>query len=150
MKRSSSQVKWKNKFNTRTSLTNISCLVTGFDSFNDADHNPSADIAMTVPSYLHLKKGALNVSIENMILPTVGNKAWSILKRAIDRLPSKTPSVLIMLGQAANRKVIGLERFALNFRDYSIEDNTGRRIVAKPIDVRHQRLLELKLRLRGL
>ena len=38
-----------------------------------------------------------------------------------------------MLGVAENRKSIGLERFALNIQDYSIEDNGGHKRVGRKI-----------------
>jgi pyroglutamyl-peptidase len=134
MKEGRSQAKTGNMLKTSTSLSNMSCLVTGFDPFNDFYHNPSASIAMALPSYLHLKKQNLQVSINSMVLPTEGKQAWKLLKSAIDELPSTEPAIILMLGQAANRKVISLERFALNFRDYRIKDNAGRMHVAQTID----------------
>jgi pyroglutamyl-peptidase len=136
MNKQSSQVKRKNSFNTGTSLKSISCLVTGFDPFNDAYENPSASIAKAMPNYLNLKKSDLKVSIKSIILPTIGDKAWSMLKSQIDALPPKKNSIIVMIGQAAKRKVIGIERFALNFRDYKIKDNTGKMFIAQRINVR--------------
>ena len=134
MKIGQSQAKKSNKLKTDISLPTINCLVTGFDPFNDAYHNPSAAIAMSMPSGLSMKRPDLDVVIRKLVLPCVGDKAWSILKQTIDDLPVKSPAILIMLGLAANRKVISLERFALNFQDYKFKDNDGRIIEAQVID----------------
>ncbi len=152
MKTDRSQVKSPNKLKTRILLSNIGCLVTGFDPFNNSYRNPSAELANAMPSCLNLKKSSLKVSISSMVLPSAGKKAWTILKAAIDELPSKKPSIIILLGQAANRKVIGLERFALNFRDYRIKDNAGQMYIAEAIDktapeaIRNKAPIELALK----
>lgn len=120
----------------------ITCLVTGFDAFNQAATNPSGQAVQIFPEALHglfvptvpgansgkateLRK--IDVEVRKLILPTSSRRGWKAIKDALDYLLSKRSSriVIVMTGQASGRKMLSLERFAMNQRDYAIADNDG-------------------------
>ena len=119
-------------------------VVTGFNSFGKNLENPSGLTAAGLPSMLEF--GGKTVEIEGLLLDTCCKQSWAGVKKALAgssgssrssrarsitsaRSPrgsqSKLPTILILMGLAANRDALNLERLALNVRDYPIKDNHG-------------------------
>lgn len=98
-------------------------LITGFEPFNGDSINPSAELAVSVSK----RRG-----YESLILPVVYEKAFKVLKEHLEENPTK---FVLMLGQAAGRPKISLERVALNFQDSSLPDGEGVLAIEKPIDL---------------
>ena len=91
-------------------------LITGFDSFNGADINPSWEAV----SRLEDKIG--NYKLYKLKLPTVYAKAAEIL---LAKASGILPDVIISVGQAAGRDAVTPERIAVNIRAARIADNEG-------------------------
>jgi pyroglutamyl-peptidase len=110
-------------------------VVTGFNSFGKNLDNPSGLTATGLPSTLEF--GGKSVDIDGLLLDTCCKQSWNGLKKSMaqsTRVGSsrssrsnrpKTPTILILMGLAANRDALNLERLALNVRDYPIKDNHG-------------------------
>jgi pyroglutamyl-peptidase len=89
-------------------------LLTGFEPFGGDDHNPSAVIAQALESQ----------QVAVRILPVDGEKIQAALEQAISQTQ---PEALIMLGLARGRTRLSLERVAINWLEYRLADNAGRR-----------------------
>lgn len=100
-------------------------LVTGFDAFDKLKSNPSQTIVETLGGSIKLPGSKGEIFVDTMVLPTCC-KAWTKLKRQLDANRG-IYGAIILTGVAAKRDKISLERFALNIRDYRIEDNGGHR-----------------------
>lgn len=100
-------------------------LITGFEPFNGATVNPSAEIARCLHGR-HIR-GHEVVGIE---LPCRFGQAVTVLKK---HLRSLDPVLVICLGQAGGRTGITPERIAINIDDASIADNAGRQPVDRPV-----------------
>jgi pyroglutamyl-peptidase len=111
-------------------------VVTGFNSFGKNLENPSGLAATGLPSMLEF--GGKTVEIEGLLLDTCCKQSWIGVKKALSGSSrarsitsarsgsrSKPPTILILMGLAANRDALNLERLALNVRDYPIKDNHG-------------------------
>ena len=126
MKSTSPQAKQDFRLNNNKSTERLNCLVTGFDPFEDNPFNPSEAIVNTLPASIILPGSKMPVSLNGLVLPVCGEKAWPILKDVLnDMTANKKPCVIVMLGLAATRKNINLERFALNILDGDRKDNYG-------------------------
>jgi pyroglutamyl-peptidase len=102
----------------------IKFIVTGFNSFGKNLENPSGLAAISLPSQLDI--GQQTVEIHSFVLETCCTAAWTKVKRLL-RSSADQKTVLILMGLAARRDVLNLERLALNVRDYPIKDNHGHR-----------------------
>jgi pyroglutamyl-peptidase len=100
-------------------------LLTGFEPFDGATVNPSAEIVRR----LHGRKSGGN-PIAGVVLPCRFREATAVLDREIRRLD---PALVICLGQAGGRAEITPERIAINVDDARIPDNAGRQPVDRPI-----------------
>jgi pyroglutamyl-peptidase len=103
-------------------------IVTGFNRFGENLENPSGLTARSLPSELAL--GHHKLLIESLVLQTCCENGWSSLHQALKKKNRKVEnkdrrSVLILMGLAATRESLNIERFALNVRDYAIKDNCG-------------------------
>ncbi len=107
------------------------CIVTGFDAFAGAESNPTEILVKRLPQFL-AARGKGKVPIVTGVLPTCCAGSWKTLKGLL-RDKGSRKAVLVMLGQAAGRQTIGLERVALNLRDYRIPDNEGHQWAAEKI-----------------
>lgn len=96
-------------------------LISGFDAFGKDTYNPSYE------AILNIKSHDL-IDIVKVQLPTKYNIAGNMI---IDRLQASYFDYVFLVGQAAGRKEITLEKYALNTMNSSIEDNAG----FKPIDL---------------
>ncbi len=98
-------------------------LLTGFTPFPGVEVNPSALVVeriITPPE----------VELIREILPVIFTTAGEQLKGLIRQ---HQPDALIMLGVAAGRESISLERFALNINDAAKPDNEGALATGNPI-----------------
>lgn len=141
-------MKKNKKTKTESSLQNprITCLLTGFDAFNKSAANPSGQAVEVFPAAIHglfVPGGAdrtkadtrktdvnmrkIDVDVRKLVLPTSSKRGWKAIKEALDYLIARRSSriVIVMTGLASGRKMLSLERFAMNQRDYGIADNDG-------------------------
>src|SRR5208283_3434797 len=116
-------------------------LLTGFDAFAGDKYNPSQLVVESFPDVLKSKargrtKEATAIHIRKQVLPTAGASGWKILKEALDRTVEQCagPVMVLMLGVAAKRKTLNLERFAMNLRDYRLADNNGEQPLDEAIE----------------
>lgn len=100
-------------------------LLSGFEPFDGADRNPSAEIVAAIaadpPSGVDLRTIVLPVETE--IAPERLLAAWR----------SHRSDVVVMLGEAAGRRELTPEVVAINLRDFSIPDNAGRVVLERPV-----------------
>ena len=92
-------------------------LVTGFEPFDGADHNPSGEVARRLAELRHP-----DCHLVGDVLPVSFARAPALLAAAIE---AHHPDVVIMLGLAENRHAITPERVAINLADAAIADNDG-------------------------
>lgn len=88
-------------------------LVTGFEAFLGESINPSQ---------LLLKSAAQIPGVDTLSLPVAFEKAFPILKT---QLQKENYQFVFLLGQAAQRNKISLERVAINWRETESADNEG-------------------------
>jgi pyroglutamyl-peptidase len=99
-------------------------LVTGFQPFLNETVNPSGLL-------LEALAPEFSQQIETLLLPVSYKKSASTLRA---RWKAKGPyRGLLMLGQAAGRKAVCLERVALNWSETSIADEDGERLKPGPL-----------------
>ncbi|MBI4534155.1 MAG: hypothetical protein HY711_09450 [Candidatus Melainabacteria bacterium] len=109
------------------------CIVSGFDSFGGHASNPSQLVVEALPQSIITTKTNQTIKLTKLVLESCCDKAWNTLQDQLCQLPD--PSVpIILTGLAERRNRIGLERFALNIRDYRIPDNFGHQWTDQPID----------------
>ena len=114
------------RLNINKSLASINCLVTGYDAFEHHKYNPSELIVNACPNEVLLPDAKTRVSLQRLVMPVCGEKAWPKLKKLLDSMSkNKRPCLIIMFGLAAVRTNVELERFALNIRDGNRKDNYG-------------------------
>lgn len=89
-------------------------LLTGFKPFLGQQLNPSELLATDIS-----KK---NNSVESIVLPVEFTASFNILKK---KLQSDQFDYLIMLGQAAGRNKVSLEKIALNWIQTANQDEAG-------------------------
>jgi len=103
----------------------MKCIITGFDAFGPLKRNPSQLILERLNGSLSIPGRRQPVDVDKVLLSTCCSASWKSLRPAL--AGSSEDAVLIMVGVASDRQSIGLERFALNIRDYSMADNGGHR-----------------------
>ncbi len=101
-------------------------LVTGFEPFDGAAHNPSGDLARRLAELGHP-----DCRIVGEVLPVSFARAPALLAAAID---AHHPDVVVMLGLAENRRAITPERVAINLADARIADNDGEQPTDAPLE----------------
>lgn len=111
-------------------------LLTGFVPFGGENINPSQLVAESIK---------LNKLDSVLILPVVYKQAFNIVKSELSR--NKYHAV-VMLGQAAERPKVSLERFATNWCDSSYPDENGKIILEKEIIKNSAMAYRVKLPLR--
>jgi pyroglutamyl-peptidase len=102
-------------------------LITGFEPFGGHTSNPS--IAAAREAAQELSASGIPAVAEE--LPCVFAAAPGALLRAIER---HRPDVVVCVGLAATRRVLSLERVAINVIDARIPDNAGARPVDEPVE----------------
>lgn len=96
-------------------------LVTGFEPFGGEKTNPSWDVCQALPGEI------AGMRVERLRVPCEFRRAIEVAAEAIERT---RPSLVVCLGQAGGRALIGVERVAINVDDARIPDNVG----AQPVD----------------
>jgi len=104
----------------------LTVLVTGFEPFDGADHNPSGDVARRLAELGHP-----DCHLVGEVLPVSFAQAPGLLAAAID---VHHPDIIVMLGLAENRHAITPERVALNLADARIPDNDGAQPTDAPLE----------------
>jgi pyroglutamyl-peptidase len=100
-------------------------LLTGFEPFGTATSNPSEQLARQLSA-----EGLLQTTISHAILPVEARRAPEMLS---ELLLAERPDWCVMLGLAAGRAAISIERVALNLCDFRIPDNAGDQLVDQPV-----------------
>ncbi len=100
-------------------------LLTGFDPFDGAERNASADAVAIVAR--EWQAGMGTVTLVTATLPVEFDRAGEALRQLI---AEHSPDLVIATGVAAGRTAITPERVAVNLRDARIPDNAG----AQPVD----------------
>lgn len=100
-------------------------LVAGFEPFNGQTVNPASQILPALANY-HLPEAQLHCHH----LPVEGPRAHAKLMQLATRYQA---DVVLVLGQAAGRPDITLERVAINVDDFPIPDNGGMQPLDQPI-----------------
>lgn len=102
-----------------------SVLITGFEPFDGAAENPSAQIA------LRLNGSCIEGrEVVGAVLPCVFRGSIRKLKQLMRK---HEPELVICLGQAGGRPLITPERVAINLDDARIADNAGAQPMDRPI-----------------
>lgn len=96
-------------------------LLTGFTTFGEHAANPSQLIVEAL---------AERPDLTAVVLPVAYHAAGARIQELIQ---THQPDAVVMLGLAASRPVIHLERFALNMDDARAPDNTGDLASGRPI-----------------
>lgn len=91
-------------------------LITGFDAFGKDDFNPSFEAIKGLPDTIN------GLEVIKLQLPTKYVEASEII---IDYLDKHKLDYVFLCGQAAGRKEITLEKFAVNIMDARISDNAN-------------------------
>jgi len=107
-------------------------LLTGFEPFEGAPTN-STELVVRHIERLSRDGGshpAFAHEIRTVILPVADRTAGPAMHEALDR---HEPKLIVALGEAAARTSVGIERVAINLRDYRIPDNEGVVVSEQPI-----------------
>ncbi len=102
-----------------------SALVTGFVPFGDVAVNPSQQVAEALDGETI---GA--VRVRSLVLPVEFGVAIERLGEALDR---HRPEVVLALGVAPSRRLVSVERVAINVDDARIADNAARQPIDEPV-----------------
>lgn len=100
-------------------------LLTGFEPFGSATCNPSEQLARQLAA-----EGLPRTTIRHAILPVEARRAPEMLS---ELLLTERPDWCVMLGLAAGRATISIERVALNLCDFRIPDNAGDQLIDQPV-----------------
>ena len=99
-------------------------LVTGFEPFGGDETNPSWDVCKG------LGPEVTGVRVETLLVPCEFRRSIEVVIDAIERLQ---PRLVICLGLAGSRALLGVERLAINVDDARIPDNRGARPLDTPV-----------------
>jgi pyroglutamyl-peptidase len=92
-------------------------LITGFPPFHTHKMNPTESV------FKYLSYDSSKYKLENLILPVDFEHCFTLLEK---RLINDPPDFLFMLGLAANRSELSLERISINFLHSDRKDNLGK------------------------
>jgi pyroglutamyl-peptidase len=99
-------------------------LLTGFEPFDGAAVNPSAEVATLLDGWAFGES-----RVRAAVLPVHHVAAAAAVQALLD---AHDPGVVVHLGLAGGRAQIALERVALNVMDYAIPDNAGYQACDEP------------------
>ncbi len=102
-----------------------SILVAGFEPFNGQAVNPASEV---LPLLANSK--IVDAVVHCHHLPVIGALAHAKLMHLIERYQA---DIVLVLGQAAGRDKLTLERVAINIDDFPIADNAGEQPLDQPI-----------------
>jgi len=91
-------------------------IITAFEPFDNHTMNPTEKLIQDIPKFLY------NAKVIKVTLPVVYNHAFDTLLPYIEK---HQPDVILMLGLAAGRTHVNLERIAININDANVKDNLG-------------------------
>lgn len=100
-------------------------IVTAFEPFGDFEENPTQKVLAELPAFLY------DAKIIKVTLPVIWNQAFSELLPLIDK---HKPALILMLGLAAGRTHVNIERIAINIASSKTADNLGQISHEKPIE----------------
>jgi pyroglutamyl-peptidase len=100
-------------------------LITGFEAFGEVARNPSASLVQRLQGGTVAGHGVVGA-----VLPVVFGKSGDLLRELIRE---NDPVLVLCLGVAASRRVLSLERVAVNLDDAPIADNEGQQPVDLPV-----------------
>ncbi|XAH21702.1 pyroglutamyl-peptidase I [Xylophilus sp. GW821-FHT01B05] len=100
-------------------------LVTGFEPFGGALHNPSLQIAQALDG-----RRVAGRRVVGAVLPTVFGTA---AKQLLALVEQHRPALVLCLGQAGGRAAMSFERVAINLDDAGIPDNAGAQPRDRPV-----------------
>ena len=103
-------------------------LITGFEPFGDVRINPSAVLVERLAGSRIRGRAVIGAT-----LPVVFGAS---AERLIGLIRKNQPQVVVCLGVAPSRRILSLERVALNLNDAGIPDNAGQQPIDRPIDSR--------------
>ena len=92
-------------------------LISGFEPFDGADINPSAEVVESLE-----KDPPPGIDLATTILPVETGVA---AERLLSMIEECGADIVLMLGEARGRSVISIEQVAINLLDFSIPDNAG-------------------------
>ena len=95
-------------------------LISGFEPFDGAAINPSAEVVESLEKDPHP-----GIDLATTILPVETGVAAERLLSVIDECDA---DIVLMLGEARGRSAISIEQVALNLLDFSIPDNVGHQV----------------------
>ena len=101
-------------------------LLTGFTKFGSHAVNPAEQIVRHLAA-----QPPAGVDLRTLILPVEYSKAFTPLR---DVISDGSVDAVLLLGLAAGRTSIAVERFALNWRGGGQPDESGARLDGEPID----------------
>ena len=102
----------------------MKALVIAFDAFGGDRINASHEAVSRLPARI---SGMTVVTVQ---LPTSFSRAIPVLRAAIAR---ETPDIVLCAGLAAERRVISVERVAVNLDDARLPDNDGAQPTDRPV-----------------
>ncbi len=94
----------------------MTVLMSGFEPFNHDTRNPSEEVLKQLPDMLN------GHSLIKVVLPVVYERAYEVLKPLI---VDHQPDIIVLLGLAAGRQGVSVERIAINCMDGALADNHG-------------------------
>jgi pyroglutamyl-peptidase len=102
----------------------MKALVTGFDPFGGDAVNPSYEAARRLPARI----GTLDVVTAEL------STSFARAPRQLRALAAREqPNIVLCVGLAADRRVISVERVAVNLDDARLPDNDGAQPMDKPV-----------------
>ena len=128
-----------------------SVLLSAFEPFGGAKHNPSQDAVEELArradrDELTAQAEHCGVVVIPVLLPVEFSTAAQMLSALTDR---HSPDLVISLGLAAGAETIRLERVGLNLRDARIPDNAGAQPADEPIIAHGEAALFSTLRVKA-
>ena len=100
-------------------------LITGFQPFDGESVNPSLEIVKRIAG-----RAVNGYELVAREVPVVRYESVETLRRAVDEI---RPDAVIIVGQAAGRPDITVERIGINVDDFRIPDNEGNKPVDEPV-----------------
>jgi pyroglutamyl-peptidase len=92
-------------------------LITGFEPFGGEKVNPSELVARSLEGRIIAGR-----PLAVRVIPVETRNVGERLQRAVSE---ESPDIVIMMGQAAGRTAISIERVAVNVLDFTMPDNVG-------------------------
>ena len=91
-------------------------IITAFEAFGDSTENPTQDVLAEIPDFM------FDTRVIKVSLPVVYGHAFDVLLPYIEE---HNPKLILMLGLAAGRTHVNIERIAININDTKSKDNLG-------------------------